>query len=164
MYIERGKVLVLTSKVILYGYDDKPTYNIGPSNYKTLQRYSLLVYEIDRRRLACKEGLWELTIGLLHLSVQRAYTKWYCPPAVGHIALSSPRLAATQKQHSTQKINPYKSATELPEGRTRPIEPASAIQVLCRSLAISTSIISVHTDDDRDILENGKGHSHGRQG
>lgn len=46
------------------------------------------------------------------------------------MALSSPKLAATQKEQMTQKINPYKKATEPPEGRIRPIEPARAIQVL----------------------------------
>lgn len=46
------------------------------------------------------------------------------------MALSSPRLAATQKVHNTQKMKPYRKATEPPEGSISPIEPARAIHVL----------------------------------
>jgi hypothetical protein len=49
---------------------------------------------------------------------------------VGHRAASSPKLEAIAKLQMTQKMNPYKNATEPPEGITIPIEPPRQIQVL----------------------------------
>lgn len=46
------------------------------------------------------------------------------------MAAISPRLDARATLLMTQKINPYKKATEPPEGITMPIEPPKQIHVL----------------------------------
>lgn len=67
---------------------------------------------------------------ILHSSADRAYAQWYCPPAVGHIELISARLAEMHRLQITQKMKPYRKATDPPEGMTMPREPARQIQVL----------------------------------
>lgn len=49
---------------------------------------------------------------------------------MGHIEAISPKLAVRQRLHRTQKMNPYKKATEPPDGITMPSVAARQIHVL----------------------------------
>lgn len=49
-------------------------------------------------------------------------------------------------------MKPYRKDTEPPEGSTRPMDPASAIQVLCH--ACDCQLLTVRRSEDRDNSEN----------
>jgi hypothetical protein len=112
--------------------------------------------------------------GLRHLSVLRdclklgsfadktvglhcTYAKWYCPPAVGHILAISPKLAPMQRLQSTQRIKPYKKATEPPDGITIPKLPARHIHVL---VPVQSDFADMDGRKGENLLQYRETHAH----
>ena len=63
---------------------------------------------------------------------------------MGQILAISPKLAPRHKLQPTQKRKPYKNATELPDGMTRPRPPARAIHVLWTAMLALILLIGGH--------------------